>query len=239
MVPMKISNGRRVQGLSFMVVIAAFWAAASAASAGTLKGTVRFAGPPLPSKKFAVTIDQYLCGKEKAPQDLVLSPTQGIKNAVVALQGVPPGVKTPNIPATVKMDQKACVFVPRVVVVPVGGTVEFLNSDRLLHNVRGDAKENRSFNRAQPHARTISIMFKSPEILRVDCDLHSWMRGWVVVAEHRFYVVTNDAGEFVFENIPPGKYTLQVWQETLGQVSQEVTVADGGVQEVTVPMAKK
>jgi uncharacterized protein (DUF2141 family) len=65
------------------------------------------------------------------------------------------------------------------------------------------------------------------------------MRGWVVVAEHRFYVVTNDAGEFVFENIPPGKYTLQVWQETLGQVSQEVTVADGGVQEVTVPMAKK
>jgi plastocyanin len=169
----------------------------------------------------------------------VLSPTQGIKNAVVALQGVPPGVKTPNIPATVKMDQKACVFVPRVVVVPVGGTVEFLNSDRLLHNVRGDAKENRSFNRAQPHARTISIMFKSPEILRVDCDLHSWMRGWVVVAEHRFYVVTNDAGEFVFENIPPGKYTLQVWQETLGQVSQEVTVADGGVQEVTVPMAKK
>lgn len=235
---MKISNGRRVQGLSFMVVIAAFWAAASAASAGTLKGTVRFAGPPLPTKKVPVTIDQYLCGKEKVPQDLVLSPSQGIKNAVVALQDVPAGVKTPKIPATVKMDQKACVFVPRVVVVPVGGTVEFLNSDRLLHNVRGDAKENRPFNRAQPHARAISINFKSPEILRVDCDLHSWMRGWVVVSEHPFYVVTNDAGEFVFENIPPGKYTVQVWQETLGRVSQEVTVTDA-ISEVTVPMAKK
>jgi plastocyanin len=236
---MKTSNGRRAQGLGLMVLIAAFSALASATSAGTLKGTVRFAGPPLPTKKIPVTIDQYLCGKEKVPQDLVLSPTQGIKNAVVALQGVPPRVKAPNLPQTVKMDQKACVFDPRVVVVPVGGTVEFLNSDRLLHNVRGDAKENRPFNRAQPHARTISIAFKSPETLRVDCDLHSWMRGWVVVSEHPFYVVTNDAGEFVFENIPPGKYTLDVWQETLGRVSQAVTVADDGVREVTVSMAKK
>jgi hypothetical protein len=135
------------------------------------------------------------------------------------------------------MDQKACVFVPRVVVVPVGGTVEFLNSDRLLHNVRSDAKENRPFNRAQPHARTIAITMKSPEILRVDCDLHSWMRGWVVVSDHRFYVVTNDAGEFIFENIPAGKYTLEVWQEILGRVSQEVIVADG-VRDVTVRMSK-
>jgi hypothetical protein len=137
------------------------------------------------------------------------------------------------------MDQKACVFVPRVVVVPVGGTVEFLNSDRLLHNVRSDGKENPPFNRAQPHARTISIAFKNPETLRVGCDLHSWMRGWVVVSDHQFYAVTNDAGEFVFENVPTGKYTLQVWQETLGRANQEVTVAGNSVRDVTVRMGKK
>jgi hypothetical protein len=137
------------------------------------------------------------------------------------------------------MDQKQCVFVPRVVVVPVGGTVEFLNSDRLLHNVRGGGKENPPFNRAQPHARTIAIGFKSPEVLRVDCDLHSWMRGWIVVAEHPYYTVTNEEGEFVFENVPPGKYKLQVWQEVLGRVNQDITVAGEGAHNVTVRMERK
>jgi plastocyanin len=237
---MKLFNGRGAKRLTFMVIIAAFWTlACGAASAGTIKGTVRFSGPPLASKKFPVTIDQYLCGKEKISEDVVLSPSQGIKNAVVALQGLRPGIKAPKVPTSVKMDQQTCVFVPRVVVVPVGGTVEFLNSDRLLHNVRGEGKENPPFNRAQPHARTISIAFRNPEILRVDCDLHSWMRGWVIVSEHPFYVVTNDEGEFLFDNIPPGKYTLQVWHEILGQVNEQVTVADDGVRQVTVRMGKK
>jgi plastocyanin len=190
-------------------------------------------------KILPVTIDQYLCGKEKESEDLVLSPTNGIRNVVVSLQGVPASSKAPPIPGAAKMDQKRCVFVPRVVVVPVGGSVEFLNSDRLLHNVRGGGKENPPFNRAQPHARTISIAFRNPEVLRVDCDLHSWMRGWIVVAEHPFYAVTNEEGEFVFENVPPGKYKLQAWQEILGNVDQEISVAGQGPQNITVRMDKK
>jgi hypothetical protein len=137
------------------------------------------------------------------------------------------------------MDQKQCSFIPRVVIVPVGGTVEFLNSDRLLHNVRSAGKENPPFNRAQPHARSISFAFKQPELLRVDCDLHSWMRGWVVVAEHPFYALTNEQGEFTLENVPRGKYTLQVWQESLGNVTQEVVVGDKGATTVSVAMGKK
>jgi plastocyanin len=236
---MKLFNLRVITRITAMVMVVGFWAGAyGAAAAGTLKGTVRSSGPLAASKKFPVTIDQYLCGKEKISEELLVSPNQGIKNAVVALQGVRPGSKAPKMPASVKMDQQACTFVPRVVVVPVGGTVEFLNSDRLLHNVRSDGKENPPFNRAQPHARTIAIAFRSPEILRVDCDLHSWMRGWVVVSEHPFYVVTNADGEFAFDNIPPGKYTLHVWHEVLGRMSEEVTVAESGVRQVTVSMAK-
>jgi plastocyanin len=236
---MKLFNLRVITPLTSMVMVVGLWAGAyGAAAAGTLKGTVRSSGPLPASKKFPVTIDQYLCGKEKISEELLVSPNQGIKNAVVALQGVRPGSKAPKMPSSVKMDQQACTFVPRVVVVPVGGTVEFLNSDRLLHNVRSDGKENPPFNRAQPHARTIAIGFKNPEILRVDCDLHSWMRGWVVVAEHPFYVVTNADGEFTFDNIPAGKYTLHVWHEILGRVSEEVTVAESGVRQVTLSMAK-
>jgi len=205
----------------------------------TIKGSVRYAGAPVQKKTIPVTIDQYVCGKEKEPEELMLSSNNGIRNAVVSLQNLPPNTKWEgNFPAP-KMDQKQCAFVPRVVVVPVGGTVEFLNSDRLLHNVKSAGKENPPFNRAQPHARSISFAFKKPEILRVDCDLHSWMRGWVVVAEHPFYAVTNEQGEFVLENVPRGKYTLQVWQESLGNATQEVVVSDKGITTVSVPMGKK
>jgi plastocyanin len=237
---MKRYNASRDKQISFIVGVAVFCAVATAnVSAATIKGNVRYSGTRVEKKTFPVTIDQYLCGKEKEAGDLVLSSANGIRNVVVSLDGVPVGSKAPAPPVPAKMDQKQCVFVPRVVVVPVGGTVEFLNSDRLLHNVRGGGKENPPFNRAQPHARTIAIGFKSPEVLRVDCDLHSWMRGWIVVAEHPFYTVTNEEGEFVFENVPPGKYKLQAWQETLGRVNQEVTVAGEGTQTITVRMEKK
>lgn len=231
---------KRYKPSSFVVGVAVFCAfAATNVSAATIKGNVRYAGTRAEKKMIPVTIDQYLCGKEKEVGDLVISSTNGIRNVVVSLHGVPNGSKAPANMAQAKMDQKQCVFVPRVVVVPIGGTVEFLNSDRLLHNVRGGGKENPPFNRAQPHARTIAIGFKSPEVLRVDCDLHSWMRGWIVVAEHPFYAVTNEEGEFVFENVPPGKYKLEVWQEVLGRVNQDITVAGEGTQNVTVRMEKK
>jgi plastocyanin len=221
--------------VSAIFIIAAL---CGSAGAGTIKGSVRYSGAPVERKKIPVTIDQYLCGKEKEAGDLLLSPNSGIQNVVVSLQGVPAGAKWPANPPPVKMDQSKCDFIPRVVIVPAGGTVEFLNSDRLMHNVRSGGKENPPFNRAQPHARTIAIGFKHPEVMRVDCDLHSWMRGWVVVAEHPFYTLTNDAGEFILDNVPPGKYMLQLWQETLGTATQDVTVS-GDSTNVTVRMQKK
>ena len=224
---------------SVVVFVLAWCVIAGRSWAETIKGNVRYTGAPVERKKVPVTIDQYICGKEKESEDLVLSSNNGIRNAVVSLQNVPPGAKGNWKLPPAKMDQKQCSFVPRVVIVPVGESMEFLNSDRLLHNVRSTAKENSPFNRAQPHARTISFVFKQPELLRVDCDLHSWMRGWVVVAAHPFYAVTNEQGEFSLENVPPGKYTLQIWQESLGTVTQDVTVGNKATATVTVEMRKK
>jgi hypothetical protein len=88
--------------------------AAGAARGETLKGTVRYAGAPQEKKRLPVTIDQYICGKDKEAEELVLSPANGIRNAVVSLQNPPPGAKwDANFPS-VKMDQKQCAFVPRV-----------------------------------------------------------------------------------------------------------------------------
>ena len=116
--------------------------------------------------------------------------------------------------------------------------MEFLNSDRLLHNLHSAGTDNPTFNRTPPKGRTIPIQFRRPEIVRIDCDLHPWMRAWVVVAEHPFHVVTNDRGDFALENVPPGPYTLQIWHESLGVMKKDVTVSDG-VTTVTVKMVRK
>jgi hypothetical protein len=219
----------------------AAWCAVAVGTAwgGTIRGTVRFTGPALEQKKFPVTVDHSVCGKEKDAEDIVLSPQKGIRNVVVSLQPPPPGARWPVPLPMVQMDQEQCVFVPRVVVVPAGGTVEFLNSDRLLHNLHSASKGNPIFNRTQPRGRTIPIVLKELEIIRVNCDLHPWMRAWVVVADHPFYAVTNDQGEFRLDNVPPGEYTLQLWQESLGTVTKDVTVREVPTTTVTVEMSTK
>ena len=130
-------------------------------------------------------------------------------------------------------------FAPRVVIVPAGGKVDFLNSDRLLHNLHAAPTANAAFNRTQPKGRTITISFSHPEIIRVTCDLHSWMRSWVVVADHPFYALTNSAGEFELRGLPAGRYTLKVWQELLGTVSRDVVVGDQDPIAVTVEMSAR
>jgi plastocyanin len=210
---------------------------AAPAWAGTIRGAVRFAGAAVEQKKLVVTVDQSVCGKDKDAEDLLVSADKGIRNVVVSLQKSPTDVKWP-VPPPVQMDQKQCVFVPRVVLVPAGGTVEFLNGDRLLHNLRGQTKDNPPFNRTQPKGRTIPIPFRAPEIIRLDCDLHPWMRAWIVVAEHPFYALTGEQGEFVLENVPPGNHTLRFWHESLGTLTRAVTV-DGGSTTVNVEMGRR
>lgn len=231
--------GRVRANLVLAGVLAVSVAALSPAWAGTIKGTVQYTGPDVQPKRVPMTIDEYVCGKDKEAEDLLLTPTRAIRNAVVWLQTPPPGSVWEGSLPSPKMDQKQCAFVPRIVIVPVGGTVQFLNSDRLLHNLKSAGKENPTFNRAQSHGRTIPIVFGKPEIVRVDCDLHSWMRAWVVVADHPFYAVSNDRGEFTLDQVPPGDYTLRIWQESLGSATKSITVGTAGTTTVTVEMAGK
>jgi plastocyanin len=197
-------------------------------AAGGITGKVVHAGPQPAAKKVAVTIDQYACGTSKDADDLIVSPRGEISNAVVSIENPPPGATWRADAPTPAIDQRGCAFVPRVVVVRAGGTVDFLNNDRLLHNIHATPKLNVSFNRTQPKDRTIPITFLKPEIVRIDCDLHSWMRAYVVVAGHPYFRVTPADGAFAYDNLPPGRYRLQIWHERLGTVTREVTVPDKG-----------
>jgi len=217
------------------VLLVGLLCAPGLALGATIKGKVVFVGSVPPPKKVDITIDQYVCGTAKDAGDLVLSPQKELRNAVVWLENPPATAAPPAHAEKVEMDQNGCVFIPRIVVVPAGGTVDFLNSDRLLHNIHASPKLNGSFNRTQPKSRTIPITFDKPEIVRINCELHSWMTGWVVVAAHPFYAITGADGQFTFDNLPPGQYKLQVWHERLGTVPANVMVGDQQAR-VTVEM---
>ncbi|HTP47197.1 MAG TPA: carboxypeptidase regulatory-like domain-containing protein [Casimicrobiaceae bacterium] len=227
-------KGMRVApGMS--VLLAALLLAPGVALCGSIKGKVVLAGAVPAPKKVDVTIDQYVCGTAKDPDDLLLSPQKELKNAVVWIDNPPVG-KAPALPDKVEMDQSKCEFVPHIVIVPAGGTVDFLNSDRLLHNIHTTPKINPPVNRTQPKSRTIPITFEKPEIVRINCDLHAWMQAWVVVAAHSFYAVTGADGQFSFDNLPPGTYKLSVWHERLGTVQASATVTGQQEAKLTVEM---
>lgn len=114
--------------------------------------------------------------------------------------------------------------------------MEFLNSDRLLHNIHTTPKVNPSINRTQPKDRTIPFTFDKPDIVRINRDLHSWMQAWVVVAAHSYYAITGADGQFTFDNLPPGDYKLQVWHERLGTMPVSVTVADRQAAQINIQM---
>lgn len=198
--------------------------AANANAAPAIEGTVLFGGAAPAPKKIDVTIDQYVCGSAKDARDLLVSPRRELQNAVVWIDNPPPEKTAPVNAGKVAIDQQGCVFMPRIVIVPAGGTVDFLNSDRLLHNIHATPKLNVSFNRTQPKDRTIPVTFAKPEIIRINCDLHSWMIAWVVVAAHHWYAITGANGQFSFDGLPTGKYRLNVWHERLGTTQTTVTV---------------
>jgi len=229
-------NRMRV-GRSLSMLLAALLLAPGLAVCGSIKGKVVLAGAVPPAKKLDVTIDQYVCGTAKDPEDLLLSPQKELKNAVVWLENPPSGkTASPVLPNKVEMDQSKCEFIPHIVIVPAGGTVDFLNSDRLLHNIHTTPKINPSINRTQPKDRTIPFTFEKAEIVRINCDLHSWMQAWVVVAAHPFYAITGADGQFAFADLPPGQYKVQVWHERLGTVQASVTVTGQQEARVTVEM---
>src|SRR6266508_4426571 len=108
---------------------------AGPAPAASIKGAVVYAGPAPDKKLIPINIDQYVCGKSREGDELVLGLNRGIRWAVVSLQSLPPGTRWEPSSKPVQMDQQACVYVPRVVTVPVGGTVVFLNCYPLHHNL--------------------------------------------------------------------------------------------------------
>jgi plastocyanin len=208
-------------------------AAAGTALAGDVEGVVRHAGEPPPPARIEVAKDRATCGSEVL-DDAVRVRDGRLADAVVTLAG--PGL-APAAPVRVRLGQERCRFVPRVLVAPVGSTLEVVNADPVLHTVNGWADRRPRFSVVTPGAgATGSARLDRPGEVRVSCDVHAWMRAVVAVVDGPAALSAAD-GTFALRGIPPGRYTLRAWHERLGERTAELDVpAEGAVRvELTLP----
>ena len=209
----------------------------SAFAAGTVSGTVKLDGPAPAPKTVEVTKDKEVCGlKPHVEEQLLVDPSGGIANAVVIIKGAA-GKATPG---EVKFDQKGCDYVPHVLAFPAGSTVDIINSDGILHNIHTYSTKNPSFNMAQPKFRKeIKQKVDQPEVIKVTCDAHGWMKGWWVATDTPYFAVTDDKGNYSIANVPAGSYTVTVWQEKLGTQDAKADVKDGATATTNFTMKNK
>ena len=205
---------------------------------GTISGTVKFAGTAPAPKKLEVSKDKEVCGKSaKTDQTLIVS-NGNLVNAIVAITDIKTGKKIDAKKVT--LDQKECEYHPHVLAFPVGTTVEINNPDGILHNIHSYSKVNTPFNLAQPKfKKTLEVKIEKPEAISVKCDVHGWMSGWLVATENPYVAVSDKSGSFKLTDVPAGTYTVEVWHETLGKTSQNVTVKGKEDAKVNFEMGKK
>jgi len=204
---------------------------AGAQGGGTIEAEVKYNGAPV-IEKLKINKDTQKCGTEAVIEKVAVGGNKGLKHAVVS---VPSAKGGKAVKATI--DQNGCKFVPHVVVM-APGEIDIKNSDDILHNIHTYSTANSSINKAQPKFKKVMTeKFEKPEIVKVTCDVHSWMLGWIAVTPGPA-AVTNDSGVAKLENVPPGKHKVEVWHETLGKQTKEVEVKAGQTAKVSFELKK-
>jgi hypothetical protein len=200
---------------------------------------VTFAGNPPGKKKVIPTKDKEVCGSGVREVDqMIVGPDKAVQDAIVYLKQVDKGKAWEKPGKTPAIDNQKCDFHPHVQVIQAGD-FEIVNSDPVLHNTHGFLGKLTVFNVALPNqGQRIKKPLQKTGMVRVECDAHGWMLGWVYVADNPYHAVSAKDGTFTLTNIPPGTYTLVGWQEYTGAVEVPVTVKAKEVASVTVELKK-
>lgn len=136
------------------------------------------------------------------------------------------------------IDQKGLLFVPHIVVVQQGATVEFLNSDNVQHNVfwtaiGGDKKAGHNLG-TWPKGEKRPFTFDKPGAVQLLCNVHPEMEGYLIVSPTPYFAETDDSGNYKIKDVPDGSYTVTAWHEGAKNQSKPVTVAGGGKLDFTL-----
>ena len=204
------------------------------AEAGTLKGHVKYEGKSPKPKRLRMDADPVCGSSHSGPvysENFKMAKDGSMAEALVWLKNVSYSGGVPSDPAV--LDQKGCVYDPHVFGMVAGQELLIKNSDATLHNIHSMPKVNKEFNFAMPKVvKTKKSTFakSEPSPFYIKCDVHPWMKTWVLVSDHPYYAVTDTNGNFSIDNIPAGTYEVVCWQEKFGSkraITSEVTIGDG------------
>jgi plastocyanin len=211
--------------------------AAHAEPKGTIKGTVIFEGEAPDRPKLVRDTDPVCAKVDKLSEDVIV--TKGkLKDVLVRVKNAPAG-KAPATP--VAIDQKDCMYTPRVVGVMAGQKLGVRNSDGTFHNVHATVDGKLLWNK--PHAKGEAPLTldssKAGDVIDIVCDVHPWMHAYAVVMDHPFFAVTGEDGTFEIKGLAPGSYTLEAWHPTLGEKTMNVKIGVGPKATITARFSYK
>ncbi len=206
-----------------------------------LKGHVLFEGALPEKKKLTLPSGCKPIGSGDVYSNEILVDSGKVQNVLIRLVKGHENLPVAPVPSEeVILDQKSCLYTPRVVASRAGQKVTFVNSDPIFHNVRSVTNQNQRFNVARPKKNQRETrVFNRPELfLQAKCSVHPWMGAFVAVMEHSFFDVTRKGGEFEIKNLVPGTYTIEAWHEVFGTLTQEISITDKDISDITFTFKK-
>jgi plastocyanin len=200
---------------------------------GSIKGTVKIAGPVPKDEMILVTKDKEHCGEKLPREKYVIGAEGGVKNAVVIIEYISKGKAIPKESAII--DNKHCAFRPHVQTAVQGQTLVVKNDDPMLHNTHLYLNKKTVYNFALPRTgMEIKKSINKAGLIEIECDAHDWMKGYLFVTDHPYSTVTDENGKFSIGDIPPGAYEVEIWHEALGTQEHKVTIAPNEVLELNI-----
>ncbi|HEX4346067.1 MAG TPA: hypothetical protein VHZ73_00755 [Vicinamibacterales bacterium] len=197
-------------------------------STGTVTGRViltsRVKGTPLPSNVYA----------PRAVQQHDAAPTPEIKNVVVYLKDVKYTGALPAMHAEIKQEHET--FIPRVLAITKGSTIDFPNGDPFFHDVFSLSSAATFDLGHYPPGQSRSEKFMKAGLVKVFCHIHSQMSASILVLDHPYFAIPNLDGTFSLANVPPGHYTIVGWHERIGERAATVDVEPGKAASVTLSL---
>lgn len=160
------------------------------------------------------------------------------RKAVVYLENRMQGAFEELRPGRAKLDQRGQQFVPRVLAITAGTTVDIPNNDTVFHNAFSLSPV-RPFDVGRyPPGRSRPVKFDRPGIIPVFCDIHSNMSAYILVFSHPYFAVTDETGRYTIAGVPPGTYSVAIWSELGRAAPRQVTVGDGDVIDATFQVGR-
>jgi plastocyanin len=197
----------------------------------TIRGTVKIEGklPKLPPLQ--ITKYKEVC-KDVPNESLIVGPRQGLRYAVITLEGITKG-KAVERETVHELDNLKCRFNPHVQAASIGQFVVLKNSDPILHTAHAVfANEQPHFNVGLYPGRVSRKPLVAPGVVKIRCEVHPWMAAYIVVTEHPYHAISDIYGEYELGDVPPGIYQLKVWHESLGSQERRIEVKPSATQRL-------